>query len=325
MNWSTLWQGLGWPLIRLLGFIALGLFIANLIEVLNWTRGMARLAAPIVRVGRLKDITGASFSMAFFSGLAANSMLAEAHAKGQLSDKELLLSNMFNSLPTYFTHLPTMFFITLPFIGAAGALYVGLTLFAALLRTVCIVVLGRVLLPPLPEGCIVCRLDEQGGVGFREALRKSLKRLKKRMRQVALYTVPIYILLYVLRQAGVFAWLEQALAGHVGVFSFLPPEALGIVVFHVAAEFTAGLAAAGALLSGGNLEVGQVVMALLVGNILSTPMRAFRHQFPYYAGIFKPRLALKLIVWNQALRNLTLVGVATLFYFFGAPLVRVFS
>ncbi len=323
--WTQLWQGLGWPLVRLLGFISLGLFIANLIEALNWTRGMARLATPLVRMARLKDVTGASFSMAFFSGVAANTMLAEAHAKQQLSDKELLLSNMFNSLPTYFTHLPTMFFITLPFIGGAAFLYVGLTLFSAVLRTVCIVGLGRLLLPPLPEGCVVCILDEQRSVGFKAALRKSWKRFAQRIKRVAMYTVPIYILLYVLRQIGVFHWLEQAMADHLGVLSFLPPEALSIVVFHVAAEFTAGLAAAGALLGAGDLGVGQVVMALLVGNMLSTPMRAFRHQFPYYAGIFKPKLAMKLIVWNQVLRNLTLAAVTILFYYFGASLVEFVS
>ena len=51
------------------------------------------------------------------------------------------------------------------------------------------------------------------------------------------------------------------------------------------------------------------MLALLVGNILSTPMRAFRHQFPYYAGIFKPKVAVRLIVHNQALRAASLVAV----------------
>lgn len=325
MDILTLWNGLGWPLIRLIIFISIGLLIANFIEALNWTRAMAKLAAPLTRVGRLKDITGASFSMAFFSGIAANSMLSEAHAKGKLNEKELVLSNMFNSLPTYFTHLPTMFFITLPFIGGAAVLYVGLTFFSAILRTLCIVLLGRFLLPPLPEGCITCVLDEERSTGLREAAKKSWVRFKKRIRRVVLYTVPIYIVLYILRQAGLFEWLEAAIAEHVGFLSFLPPEAISIVVFHVAAEFTAGLAAAGVLLDGGGLGVQEVVMALLVGNILSTPMRAFRHQFPYYAGIFAPRLALKLIVYNQILRNASVLVVAVLFYFFGANLVPWFS
>jgi hypothetical protein len=108
--------------------------------------------------------------------------------------------------------------------------------------------------------------------------------------------------------------MERFIADHVGVLSFLPPEAVGIVVFHVAAEFTAGLAAAGALMEGHELLPREVVLALFVGNILSTPMRAFRHQFPYYAGIFKPRMAGKLIVFNQTLRALSIALVATGYY-----------
>jgi hypothetical protein len=63
----------------------------------------------------------------------------------------------------------------------------------------------------------------------------------------------------------------------------------------VAAEFTAGLAAAGALLAAGSMSSREIVLALLVGNILSSPIRALRHQYPYYAGIFKPGLAAQLI------------------------------
>jgi hypothetical protein len=42
-------------------------------------------------------------------------------------------------------------------------------------------------------------------------------------------------------------------------------------------------------------------------------MRAFRHQFPYYAGIFRPRMAVKLIACNQTLRVVSLVLVGTVY------------
>ena len=127
LSWPVLWTGLFWPLIRLTFFISVGLFVGNLIESLHWTRYAAKLAAPLARRARLKDISAASFSLAFFSGIAANTMLSEAHDKGNISDRELVLSNLFNSLPTYFLHLPTIFFIAAPFIGSAAAVYVGLT------------------------------------------------------------------------------------------------------------------------------------------------------------------------------------------------------
>jgi hypothetical protein len=316
MDLTTLWDGLGWPLIRLTFFISLGLMIGNLIEALNWTRGVAKVAEPLTRVARLKDTTGAAFSLAFFSGVAANSMLSEAYSQGRLTKKELVLSNLFNSLPTYFLHLPTMFFITVPFIGHAAFIYVGLTFSSAVLRTVAIVFLGRFLLPPLDEGCVPCRLEENRSKGWRDALAKSWARFKRRIRRIMKITAPIYVAVFFLNHFGAFDLLEQFIADKVKIFAWLPTEALSVMVLQVAAEFTAGLATAGALLDAGKLAVQDLIMALLLGNILSSPMRAFRHQFPYYAGIFNPRLALRLIVYNQSLRVASMIVVATGYFVF---------
>ena len=309
MDIAHLWHALGWPLTRLLGSLALGLLVANLIEALNWTRFLARFAAPVIRIGHLKDVIGASFSMAFFSGVTANSLLAEAYGAGKLTDRELVLANLFNSLPTYFLHLPQMFFITVPFIGArAAATYVGLTFLAAVARSAAILVYGRLVLPPLAAGCVVCHLTEDS-FSWKKALTKAWKRFLRRLRSMVLFTVPIYILFHYLTVWGVFDAVERWLAAHLGFLSWMTPQAVSIVMFQMAAETSAGLAAAGAMLGAGDLEPRQVVLALLVGNILSTPMRAFRHQFPYYAGIFKPAVAVRLIVHNQAFRAASLILV----------------
>lgn len=63
---EIIWNGLGWPLIRLVTYICLGLLVGNIVEGLRWTRAMARLATPLIRAGRLKEISGASFALAFF-------------------------------------------------------------------------------------------------------------------------------------------------------------------------------------------------------------------------------------------------------------------
>ncbi len=310
---AVLWDGLAVPLSRLLVSVSLGLFVGTLIEALQWTRAVAKVAQPLVRLGRLKDVAGASFSLAFFSGAAANTMLAEAYEKGEITRREVMLSNLFNSLPTYFLHLPTLFFIAAPFIGQAAVLYVGLTIGAALLRTLGIVLLGRLTLPPLAEGCVVCLLAEDQKWNWRAALDKAWKRFKRRLPRIVFYTVPIYVAFFFLKRWGAFDALELAMAEHVGFLSWLPPQAMSIVVFHMAAETTAGYAAAGALVQTGGLTVKELVLALLVGNILSSPVRAIRHQFPYYAGIFKPALALNLIISNQTLRAVS-IALVTLAY-----------
>ena len=118
-----------------------------------------------------------------------------------------------------------------------------------------------------------------------------------------------------LQRYGFFSLAEEWLAAHMGWLSFLKPQAMGIIVLHLAAELGAALGAAGSVLQTGALTPRDVVLALMVGNILSTPMRAIRHQLPSYTGFFRPALALRLILANQSLRAASMVLVTLLYYY----------
>jgi len=309
-----LWLHLGWPLLRLLLYLAIGLLAALFIESLNWTRKLAVIARPLTKFGRLSPITGASFSLCFFSGMAANTMLAEGYENKKISRKELILANLFNSLPSNFLHLPTTFFIAAPIIKGAAVVYIGLTISAAVLRTLCIALVGRVLLPKSNSETGNSDLPPDPEHPFRAALKNTLKRFKRRIRKIVTYTVPIYILFYFLSEAGFFKAAEHFMSQHLGWMSWLTPQALSILTFQMAAEFTAGLAAAGSLLASGSMEAKEIVLVLLIGNVLSSPIRAVRHQYPYYAGIFKPGLAAQLILASQSFRALSIALVAFLYY-----------
>jgi hypothetical protein len=313
-----LWQGLGWPLLRLIFFISFGLFIGNLIESLNWTHGVARFASPLVRIGHLSDITGASFSMAFFSAVSSNTMLSEAYEQNKINKQELIFANLFNSLPAYFLHLPTLFFLAVPLIKNVAFIYVGLTMLAAFLRTLGILILGRFVLAEAKELCVSCRLEEQKVSSWSQALGKTWIRFKKRIRRILFITVPIYIMVFVFQRLGVFDVLEKAMAENLSLLSWLHPQSLGIVALQLMAEISAGLAAAGALLDSNSLAAREVVLALLAGNVLSSPMRAVRHQLPFYAGIFEPRLAVELITYNQLFRTGSIIFVGVFYYFITA-------
>ncbi|XUD94335.1 Nucleoside recognition domain protein [Oleidesulfovibrio alaskensis] len=309
------WAGLVKPLLRLVFFLSVSLLAANIIEALNWTRGVARVAAPLVQLGHLRDVSGAAFSLAFVSSIAANTMLAESHEKGELSRRELVFANIFNSMPAYFVHLPSMGMLVVSVLGGVGAVYVGLTLAAAVLRTLSVIVFGRIFLPPVPEGCVSCRLEEYRPATWGEAVQRSLQRFRRRMPRILYITVPVYCCVFVLQRSGGFAVVERFMQDHVTFLAFLEPQTLSVVILHIAAEFTPAISAAGALLDSGTIAWREIVLALLAGNVLSTPMRAFRHQFPSYAGIFKPRLALHLIVINQCLRAGSIVAVGVLFFY----------
>lgn len=311
----SIWSQVILPVIRITLFIALGLFIANFIESLNWTHRLATLARPLIRVGRLSAITGASFSVAFFSGVSANTMLAEAFDKGQMSKKELILANLFNSLPRFFLHLPTIFFLTAPLIKLGAVYYVGLTFSAAILQT-CMVVLGGRLLLSASDEYFDIPSSQTARRGWKEAVSKSVKRLRRRIGRILLFMVPVYLLFFLMSRYGLFNQLEDFIAHRAWFLSWLNPQSLGIVVLHVTAEFSAGLAAASVLLAENSLTYKEVILALLVGNILSTPIRAIRHQLPYYTGIYTPQLALQLVAISQLARAFCVILVALCYFYF---------
>ena len=45
------------------------------------------------------------------------------------------------------------------------------------------------------------------------------------------------------------------------------------------------------------------MLALLIGNIAATPVRALRHQMPHYMGIYSPKLGTKLLAIGQSLKG----------------------
>ncbi len=302
-----------WPLFRLILVMVVGMVAAHLIEALHWTRFIARLALPLMRIGHLREVAAASFSMAFISPAASNALLAEAYTTGEISRRELAFANLFNSTPTFLVHLPTLMSMAFAFLGKYAFIYVGLTFTAAALRTSCTMVAGWLFLPPAPQGqrtapVIPAKKDQP------DLIRITLRHVKKRLFKLLLFTIPIYCLVFAMQQAGWFTIAEQFMARHIGIFPFLQPEAVGIVVLHLAAESGAAFAAASSLMATTSLHPPEIIMALLVGNIVSSPMRAFRHQLPSYAGFFTPALAFHLVVMNQACRVLSLAVVTFLYY-----------
>jgi hypothetical protein len=305
-----------WPLIRLLGFIGAGLVAGQLIEAAGWTRYLAVLAGPLFRFGRLGPHCSATFTTAFFSGVAANAMLWEFFKEGRISRRQLFLTNLVNQFPAFFLHLPTTFFIVIPLTGRAGALYFLLTFLAALGRTLILLAYGHFRLPAPPAEMASPAGDERRppAVSRREDIWPAIRRkFPVRLTRVALYVVPIYIAVFLAGSAGLFdqarAWLTRYV-----VTTFIPMEALSVVVLSFAAEFTSGFAAAGALLEAGVLTTRQTVLALLIGNLVAFPIRALRHQLPHYMGIFAPAMGAQLLLLGQGFRVLSLAAVGAVYF-----------
>lgn len=310
-----LYRQLASPLLRLLIYMGVGLLVGQAIESLGWAAKLGSLAAPLLRWGHLRRECGASFTAAFFSGIMANTMLVTLWQEGRISRREMTLTYLLNSaLPVYLLHLPTTFFIILPLVKEAGLIYLGLTFSSAVLRTVIYLIFARFRLTAMPGG----ERAEAGAVPEKkEGLAREIwDKFQKRFTRVILYTLPIFLFIFILNDGGFFKWLRDVFASHVAV-SIFPMEAASVVIFSVATEFTSGMAAAGAFLQAGTLTIHQTVLALVLGNIVATPIRALRHQLPSHMGIFSPKLGTQFLLLSQGLRLVSLVLVAVPYALWG--------
>ena len=303
-----------WPVSRLIAIMAGALFLSALIEAKGWAKFVSVLSRPLMKMGNLSDWSGTAFTTAFLSGIAASTMLWNAYQDGRISKKEMFISALLNvGLPSFFLHLPITFAIIVPLVGPAGMIYLTITFFAAMIRTVVVIMAGRILL--------TSKRDKEGNKRHDEASAQKKKKkvmdlfrnyLSQRLLGIVLYTVPIYILVVLFRFWGLFDILRDASA-HLVTTKVIPVEGISVVVFSIVAEFTAGAAAAGAMLQEGVLTIKQTVVALVLGSIIATPVRALRHQLPRYLGIYRPSTGIALIIVGQLLR-VTSVAIAGAVY-----------
>jgi hypothetical protein len=303
---------LGWPLLRIMAFIGIGLVVGELIESTGWTRYLAWAAGPMFRFARLGPRCSAAFTSAFFSGVTANAMLMNAYSEGRIGKEQLFLTNFINHLPAFFLHLPTTLFIILPLAGTAGLIYLLLVFASILLRIGFFLLLARLRLPG-EAGSAEALPDAPQKKPWPEILRALRRKLPRRYGRIAQFVIPIYIGVSLLKALGGFDIVRAWLAGSAAT-ALMPVESLSMVAVAFLADYTSGFATAGALLDNGVLTIKQGVIALIAGQILAFPLRALRHQLPRYLGIFSPKMGTQILLLGQASRVLSLLGVAAAYF-----------
>lgn len=308
---ETFWRKVLRPLIRTTAFISVGLLAGQLIESLGWTAKLGRAAWPLIRWARLPGEAGAAFTAAFISGVGANTLLYTAWQEGRLSQRAVVVANLLNgSLPAYVLHMPTTMFVIISLTGPAGVYYVLLTFAAAWLRLAGVATVSRAVMPDC-QGC--AWQGPPGKRNLKEVWAETWPKFKTRLIRLLMIVAPIYLAVALAAESGFFVWLRDALSGWVST-QLVPVEAMSLVVVSLAAEFTSGFAAAGAMLEAGTLGLKEAVLALLIGNLAATPVRALRHQAPHYMAIYTPALGGKLLLISQSVRMTSIIAVAAVFW-----------
>ncbi|WP_235606810.1 nucleoside recognition protein [Syntrophotalea acetylenivorans] len=308
-----------WPrktvlLIELAFMITIGILIGQVLEVAGWIGVLSVLAWPLIRLGRLPKAAGPAFIMAFQSGAVANSMLVTYRDEGTLNNRHLYTSVLVVSCLSLFAHLPT-FIVPLGFAFgwmATGALF-GVRFAAIALEIILVLIVSSWLSRRWSENRTDFNVPAQTAViegvrsgrpafASREFWRKVWKRSQRTLRRLLLYVVPTFVVMALLEQFQAFDFLAAWLPG---LFkpSFLPPQSVAIIPAQAVNMYNGAIAAAN-FIDAGNLTTKQAVTTILLGSVITAPIRTLRHALPTYLATLGARPGTVMAFSAQALRVL---------------------
>jgi hypothetical protein len=240
-------------------------------------------------------------------------MLARFHSEKRIARPELIISAIMNALPGYLAQGRSILPVTMPLIGVFGLIYYGLVLLADLIKTLLLLTVGRFILPR-PDGPELKAQEPSitKRPSVKEALLRALRDSRKIIPKTLKTLVPFAWAAFILIGFGVF---DHA-AEHLGVVAHyfpVPHTSLPIIAARLVSPIGA-YTMAGGLLSRGMLEGKDIIVALLVGTLLST-LPNIRYLVPYYFGIFGAVIGTQLVIVSTVMRVLVfgaMVGVVSL-------------
>ena len=259
----------------------------------------AFIAKPLIKLGRLPDICGTAFLTAFVSNPAANSMIAGACSDKKITRRDMILNGIANSYAAKVSHSMRMSFVIVSAFGGAwlaGIAYFAIQFLNGFVRTIMIFFAGR-----------IKHKDEVSTISgpkvevlpWYDAVKKAGKRTKRMVIRILLITVPIYLIFSCLAQMGFYKminnYIPESLAG------ILSPEIIGVMAARLGGMVSAA-GIAGELFQDGTITIIQIVIAFLLGNMITNPIRTFRRNLPIAMGIFPGRDGLWIVLTLQGFR-----------------------
>ncbi|WMW22651.1 nucleoside recognition domain-containing protein [Methanolobus mangrovi] len=297
-------------LIKVIPPIVIGTIIMDILVEMGWVKKLGFLASPVMRFGNLREELGVSFLTSFGSSAAGNSMIAKLHDDNYIDRKETIIATMVNSFPSSIVLSRDLLPVVVVLLGTTGLIYLGIVVLIGFLKTLIALAAARVLLEPKPHGEIHANIEK---IPFGQALRRASKKSGRSLKKIVLTMAVVSIIVFQLMETGIFDWASSLMSNSF-LIRYVPAEGLPIV----AGWFASNIAAytiAGNLLTAEMLTPKDVILALIVGRILASVPR-IKSMLPYYAGIFSPRLGVKIMFVSLMMQNGIMVAIVAFIIMF---------
>ena len=285
--------------LKLTVYVGVACYIGAIFEYKAWSRFASFLATPLIKFGKLPKVCGIAFLTALFSNHAANSMITGSYSAKRITRTEMMISALCNSYCAMVSHSMRIFFPLFGAIGMASVAYYSITFSTGLLMTIAFLLIARFRKEISIDEDSHISVKKQKKLSWKEVLFKSWKRTRGLILRVITISGPIYFLVAYLNKLGAFKQWHKAMPED--LVTWLTPEMLAVMTARLGRMTTAGNVAEKFLLEG-KIELWQIVLAFLIGNVITNPIRTVRRNLPSALGIFPGRDGLWIVLILQGLR-----------------------
>lgn len=271
----------------------LSLFGIELFMQMGLMKHLKPIGAPVARFANLPSESALSFLAAIGSMIAAHTMSAQFHADQKLSDAQLRLTGVLNTVPFHFKETLTFQLpIVLPLLGVRLAMiYIAAFWLTGIIKIVFIVVWGRLRLEPAARSFDAfdkLECDPADADCFPRTFMQLLRdtwtaRYKMFFRMVGTLALITFII-QILMQTGLLSGMEALIAPVTGIFN-LPAAVIGPVSAYIFSP-TAGITYMSNLLGEYMVTPYQAIVSLMAGSLLMIPVTRIRRTLPRYTAIY---------------------------------------
>lgn len=290
--------------IKIVPIIAIGIFATGLAVNLGLMRKFDRLVKPLSAKARISATSALSVVTCTFSSTAGYSMLSEGLNNKRISEREVIAVSLITSFPGILSHLFTFFIpVAIPILGfTTGVIYVCLRGLVALVKTCLGIFLARLWLkdidnqstnsqPPISNPAHTL-------IDKKHALNKSAASTYKMLKRITPIMFITLFLTSVAMELRIFQSFSEILDPVTNILG-LESEIALISATQIVNTYS-GMVLSGSLLGDGMISTKGVLIALLLGNVISFSTRFVKHSLPLHVSLFGPKLGGKIVVVNGA-------------------------
>jgi hypothetical protein len=289
---------------KIVPVIAIGIFVTSFAVNIGLMKKFDRLIKPLSSKANISTLSALSVVTCTFSPTAGYSMLSDGLNEKMISEREVIATTLISSFPSILSHLFIFFIpVVIPILGlTAGSIYVCLVGLAAFLKTCFGIFLARLWLKDAKTFSSKSRLstnhDNAPVEDNRSALNKSVKSTYKMLKRIVPTMFITLFLVSVAMELNFFDSFSTILEPLTNILG-LESEVVLISATEIVNTYS-GLILAGSLLDEGLITTKGVLIALLLGTVVSFSTRFVKHSLPLHVSLFGPKLGSKTVAVNAA-------------------------